>query len=113
MSSKRPTMKQRAAIKKIVENNGNISRSMREVGYSPATAKNPSALTNSAWFRKVLDSMDDSKYLDKLDEIAMDTNDKRASLQAIGELLKLKNRYPKERIDIDLSLSRKEIIEAD
>lgn len=57
--------------------------------------------------------MDDSKYLDKLDEIAMDTNDKRASLQAIGELLKLKNRYPKERIDIDLSLSRKEIIEAD
>lgn len=76
MSAKRPTMKQRAAIKKIVENNGNISRSMREVGYSPATAKNPSALTNSAWFRKVLDSMDDSKYLDKLDEIAMDTEDK-------------------------------------
>jgi hypothetical protein len=113
MSAKRPTMKQRAVISKIVENHGNISRSMIEVGYSPMTAKNPSNLTNSQWFRKVLDSMDDSKYLKKLDEIAMDTEDKRASLQAINELLKLKNRYPKESIDIDLSLSRRDIIDAD
>lgn len=106
-------MKQRAVIKKIVENRGNISRSMIEVGYSPMTAKNPANLTNSQWFRKVLDQMDDSKYLNKLDEIAMDDNDKRASLQAIDALLKLKNRYPKESIDIDLNVSRREIIEPD
>jgi hypothetical protein len=115
MSAKRPTMKQRAVIDKIFEYRGNVGKAMMEVGYSPNTAKNPSNLTNSQWFRKVLDSMDDSKYLNKLDEIAMNKDDKRASLQAISELLKLKNRYPKESIDIDLSLSRnrKEIIDPD
>lgn len=113
MSSKRPTMKQRRAIKELAENGGIVSRAMIAAGYSPVTAKSPNKLTDSQWFRKVLEQMDDSKYLNKLDEIAMDDSDKRASLQAIGELLRLKNRYPKENIDIDLSLSRKEIIQPD
>lgn len=44
------TLKQKAAIEKVVENHGNVSRAMLEVGYDPTTAKNPKNLTESkAW----------------------------------------------------------------
>ena len=44
------TLKQKKAIAKVIENRGNVSRAMIEVGYSPKTAKNPRNLTNSkAW----------------------------------------------------------------
>lgn len=44
------TTKQKLAAEKIVENRGNISKSMRQVGYSPKTAKNPKNLTSSKGF---------------------------------------------------------------
>lgn len=44
------TQKQKEALDKIVENRGNVSKSMREVGYTPATAKNPRNLTESQGF---------------------------------------------------------------
>ena len=39
------TLKQKAAIGKVIENRGNMGRAMLEAGYSPATAKNPKNLT--------------------------------------------------------------------
>lgn len=47
MSSETPTIKQVKAFQKTMENNGNISKSMRQVGYSKNTAKNPKILTES------------------------------------------------------------------
>lgn len=41
------TIKQKKTMKKLVENHGNISKSMREAGYSKNTAKNPKNLTDS------------------------------------------------------------------
>ena len=35
------TIKQKQAFNKIMENHGNISKTMREVGYTEATEKNP------------------------------------------------------------------------
>jgi hypothetical protein len=49
-----PTLKQRKAIERIVENHGNVSRSMLEVGYSPAAAKNPKNLTESRGYKELL-----------------------------------------------------------
>jgi hypothetical protein len=43
----KPTFRQKEAFKKIVENHGNISKTMREVGYSKNTAKKPTNLTES------------------------------------------------------------------
>lgn len=44
------TQKQKRAFKKSVENGGNVSKAMRDAGYSPATAKTPQKLTESkAW----------------------------------------------------------------
>ena len=53
----RPTYKQRKALEKIVENHGNISKSMVEVGYDPDTAKNPKNLTQSKGFRQLCDEV--------------------------------------------------------
>src|SRR5258708_2606005 len=44
------TVKQKTAISKIVENRGNVSKSMKQAGYSPKTAKNPFNLTKSKGF---------------------------------------------------------------
>jgi hypothetical protein len=49
------TLKQRKALERLVENRGNVSRSMIEAGYSPATAKNPKNLTESPGFRELLE----------------------------------------------------------
>lgn len=44
------TIKQQKALAKIVENGGNVSKAMRDVGYSVNTAKTPQKLTESKAF---------------------------------------------------------------
>ena len=43
------------AFIKVVENHGNVSKSMREVGYTEKTAKNPKNLTDSKGWQELLD----------------------------------------------------------
>ena len=63
------TIKQKLAIKKVMENHGNVSRAMREVGYDPTTAKNPKNLTDSkAWNELVEKHLPDDKLLTKHEE---------------------------------------------
>ncbi len=52
------TTKQKIVAQKIVENHGNVSKSMLEAGYSPASAKNPKNLTNSKGWQQLME-----KYL--------------------------------------------------
>ena len=68
------TIKQKKAVKKIIENNGNVSQSMIEVGYSPETAKNPQQLTESKGFQELVEKyLPDDKLLKKHDE-ALEAN---------------------------------------
>lgn len=48
------TIKQKKVVQKLVENGGNVSRAMRDVGYSDATVNNPSNLTHSKGYREIL-----------------------------------------------------------
>lgn len=50
-----PTIRQRKAVDKIVENRGNISKAMIEAGYDETTAKNPKNLTESKGFKQLLE----------------------------------------------------------
>lgn len=50
-----PTLKQQAAFDKVIENRGNVSRAMLEVGYDPTTAKNPKNLTTSKGWKQLCD----------------------------------------------------------
>lgn len=52
---RKPTFKQREAFDKSIDNRGNVSKSMIEAGYSLATAKNPSNLTESDGWKQLLD----------------------------------------------------------
>lgn len=52
-----PKAKQRLAAEKILENNGNVSLSMRQAGYSVATAKNPKDLLKSKGFRQIAEEL--------------------------------------------------------
>lgn len=49
-SRQSPTLRAKKAVKLALENGGNVSKAMREAGYSEAMAKNPQKLTQSkAW----------------------------------------------------------------
>lgn len=57
------TIKQQRAAELVVENGGNVSRAMRDAGYSEQTAKTPSKLTESKGFRELLDDEISDDYL--------------------------------------------------
>lgn len=59
------TAKQKRAALKTLENGGNVSKAMREVGYSASVAKNPQKLTQSKGWEEFLDEyFPDSKLLE-------------------------------------------------
>ena len=61
---KRPSIRQKRAIKLALENGGNISKAMRDAGYSPATAKNPDKLTETrAWQDMIEEYLPDEDLL--------------------------------------------------
>lgn len=49
------TIRQRRALAKIVENGGNVSKAMREVGYTAVSASTPSKLTNSKGWNELIE----------------------------------------------------------
>ena len=69
-----PTEKQKKAAEKIVENHGNISKTMKDVGYSENTAKNPKNLTDSDGWKELMETvLSDEKLLDKHNELLNST----------------------------------------
>uniref|UniRef100_A0A6H1ZC80 Terminase n=1 Tax=viral metagenome TaxID=1070528 RepID=A0A6H1ZC80_9ZZZZ len=48
------TVKQKKAVKKLVENGGNVSKAMEAAGYTKATAKTPQKLTESKGYAEIL-----------------------------------------------------------
>ena len=64
-------------------------------GYDKNTADKPIQVISSAGFQALLAKIDDEVILNRFKEILVD-DDKRSSLSAGIELLKLKDRYPKE-----------------
>lgn len=59
------TEKQKLAAEKIVENGGNVSKTMKEVGYSPETAKTPKTLTQSKGWKQLMKKHLSDKVLAK------------------------------------------------
>ncbi len=51
------TLRQKRVVAKILENGGNVSKAMRESGYSPETAKTPKTLTKGKGFQELMEKM--------------------------------------------------------
>lgn len=51
----KPKERVKKVFKKVVENGGNVSKSMREEGYSKNTAKNPKKITESKGWKQLME----------------------------------------------------------
>lgn len=69
-TARQPTLKHIKTVNILVEKGGSVSGAMREAGYSPKTAENPSKLTRSQGFQSLMEQMgiSDSRLVQKLDE---------------------------------------------
>lgn len=78
------TIKQKIALEKTVENGGNITRAMREAGYSKSTINNPSNLTKSKGFLALCDKngLTDNFLIDALvEDIQTKKGNRKAELE--------------------------------
>lgn len=87
-----PTPKQRKATEKLIANGGNISKAMKEAGYTEATAKNPKNLTESKGFQELCEELGLTDQL-LLDALVYDIENKKKNRKAELELgFKIKGR---------------------
>jgi|TARA_R100001530_G_C4309231_1_gene152550 hypothetical protein len=70
---------------------------LAESGYAVSVQNSPQRVTESAGFQYLLAQIDDDIILGRLFSILVD-DDKRASLQSADMLLKLKDRYPQNKL---------------
>lgn len=99
-----PTLKQKTAFKKVLENMEaknpeTAGQILIKSGYDITTSKRPSQVIDSKGFQALLAQIDDNEILTRFYQILSD-DDKRASLQAGIELLKLKDRYPDQKTKV-------------
>ena len=89
------TIKQKLALGKIVENGGNVTKAMRDVGYSEASINNPATLTRSEGFKALLKSsgLDDDLVVSSLvDDIRNKPQNRAKELKLASEILGLQRR---------------------
>lgn len=79
----------------------NLSKILVDCGYSPKTATgNSKKIIKSKGFQQELAKIDDSKIIDKWYKWALEDKDKRVSLEAGKEIMKLKDRYPATKLKV-------------
>lgn len=86
------TYKQQQALNRMVENGGNVSQAMRDVGYSDNTAKTPQKLTESLGFIELCEEKGLTNDL-LVSALVEDIRDKKGNRRAEIELgFKIKGR---------------------
>lgn len=123
------TIRQKMAIKKLLENHGSVSRAMREVGYSPNTAKNPRDLTESkAWEELMEKHLPDNLLVKKHKELLTipkkvrqfnkgdlmseyEELDSQAISKGLDMAYKLKGKYKPEKRDVNAVVSIAEVLD--
>lgn len=85
----KPTAKQRKAAENLIKNGGNVSKAMRDAGYSAKTAINPKKLTESKGFMELLDEygLTESLIVTALvEDIKMKPQNRKAELELGAKL---------------------------
>lgn len=99
-----PTIAQKLTFDEITAQIGrgerpNLKKAALKAGYSDHTASKPKNITESKGWKELLATIDESPLMAKLNEIALG-DDKRASIAAIQEIFKLKDRYPAGKLKV-------------
>ena len=100
------TIKQELALEKTVENGGNISQAMRDVGYSESTINNPSNLTKSKGFLDLCNEkgLTDDLLINALIEVIKQKKGNRRAELELAFKIKGKFIEVKNIIDNDLTI---------
>jgi hypothetical protein len=89
------TIRQKKAFDKTLENGGNVSKAMKESGYTDAMAKNPHKLTNSDGWKELMNEyLPDDLLAKKHQQFITEGNLDSTTLKAVDMGYKLKARYP-------------------
>lgn len=92
------TERQKNAVDNLVENGGNVSKAMRDAGYTDATAKTPSKLTSSDGYRELMEAyLPDDTLLRALGEDIDEKKGNRTSELTLA--FKLKGRMT-DKLDV-------------
>ena len=70
-----------------------VSKIMRENGYSDSSA-NSMKITQTDKWKTFLDTIRDDEILGRIEDFALNDDDKRLALDSAKEVFKLRNRYP-------------------
>ncbi len=95
-----------------VKNSGkpNVYQEMKNKGYTESSARAQKVTYSKTW-KECLESINDVEVIDMFKEIVRDKFDKRARIAAGSELMKLKDRYPKQKISLGVFDQREEFFE--
>lgn len=109
-----PTIKQEQAFNNVVENGGNVSKAMRDAGYSDNTAHTPEKLTTSkGWLELVEEKLPDSllaqKHLEGLNATNKDGIDYAVRHRYLDTAYKIKGKVV-DKLDVEIT---KKIISVD
>ena len=96
-------IRQKKLLKKVIENNGNISKSMREVGYSPETARNPQQVTNSKGWKELLEEYLPDDYILNAIQEDIDNAEKGSRTPILTLATKLKGKLI-DKAEVDSSI---------
>lgn len=104
------TQKQKKAMANLVENCGNVSKSMRQAGYKNASAKNPKVLTESKGWQELIEEYLPDTLLAKVGREGLQATregsdreeepDHAIRHRYLDTALKIKNKYPSSRLDL-------------
>lgn len=61
--NRKPSLRHLKLMRKIEENNGNVSKSLRELEYSPSSVANPQRVTGTQTFQALLDEFLPEQHL--------------------------------------------------
>jgi hypothetical protein len=103
--ARQPTIAQRITYNEVLGQiargeRANITKAMKKAGYAPSTIRKQVDVTRSNGWKALLAQIDDNALLSRVSEIALAKEDKRASLQAVDMLMKLKDRYPAGKLKV-------------
>jgi len=119
MSKENTTKTQKLRIKKVFEkclkniddgNDPNVSGEMRKAGYTDSSAHSLKVTQSKTW-KELLNEVNNHEIRDVLVEIMRDKNDKRARLDSIDKLAKLKGLYPDKKVSLGIFDEREEVFE--
>jgi hypothetical protein len=89
------TIKQKRALEKLVENGGNVTQAMRDVGYSEGTVNNPSNLTHSKGCKEILNDCGLTENLvveSLISDIKNKPNERLRELALASDILGIKDK---------------------